>query len=141
MCYKNKIMKKKKKRNTRTNLHMVTNSKIYKVSVFTSIIYYKIQTYIFLTKPFLWLQWHQWHHCGVFNPTSQGGTIWSTLVNFCQYLLIGLFNPPDFFWLFLTFVWDQFGNSSNFLNCSHWALYFLFPSTDTKSQLVDRTII
>ena len=61
--------------------------------------------------------------------STQGWFIWSTPVNFRQYLLIELFNPPDFFWLSLT------------LKYSNWALYNFISGTDTKSQIVGKTII
>ena len=43
------------------------------------------------------------------NSLTQGWIIGATTVNFCQHLLIGSFNLPDFFLIFLTFIWDQFG--------------------------------
>ena len=61
--------------------------------------------------------------------STQGWFIWSTPVNFCQYLLIELFNPPDFFWLSLT------------LKYSHWTLYNFISGTDTKSQIIGNSTI
>ena len=71
-----------------------------------------------------------------------GWTIWSNLVNFCQYFMIRFVNSLNFFFLFRTLICDRFGSFFKLpLNLSYWALYFMFPGTDIKYQIVDKTKI
>ena len=57
-----------------------------------------------------------------FNPIPPK---WSTPANFCQYLLIGMFSPPDFFLLC--------GSSFTFFKIAQIEHYtFCFESTGTK---------
>ena len=64
----------------------------------------------------------------------KGGPFGPPTVKFCQYLW-ELFNPPEFFWLFLTFIWDQYVNFFNFVKIAHIEHYTFFFQTLTQKIL------